>query len=115
SGENEAKVVSSTTHSEQVQKNDYHIERHTLRLLVTLGDMARRLPEAGQRLDLPVLILHGGKDIFTDPQKVVTFSRSLPAETQAKYLHYPEAHHLLFHDTGREKVIADILDWLATL
>ena len=33
---------------------------------------------ASQQLDLPLLVLHGGKDVFSDPKDVKRFFDGLP-------------------------------------
>ncbi len=114
-GKKKIHVTRDAIHSEQVQENDYNIESYTLRLLTTLGDMAQKMPRAAQSVRVPTLVLHGGKDIFTDPQKVARFVKNFPAAANVKYDNYPESYHLLFHDYQREKVIADLLTWIDQL
>ena len=115
SGQKEVHVVRDVIHEEQVQQNDYNIERYTLRLLTTLGDMAQKMPKASQSLRVPTLVLHGAKDVFTDPEKVFFFAKNLPPQTHPKFLEYPECYHLLFHDHLRDEVIGDILKWVEEL
>ena len=112
SGQEEVKVTKDTVHQEQAETNPYHIKRHTLRLLSTLGDMIETSPQAGQALDLPVLILHGGNDIFSETKAVKRFAQNLPHPEKVTLKLYPESYHLLFHDHQSDKVIADIEKWL---
>ena len=114
-GDPEVKVTKDTTHSEQVKKNPYHIERHTLRLITTLGDMIRGMKKASQSINIPLYILYGGKDVFSDPNDVELFVENLPATAKAEQAFYPESFHLLFHDHQSNKVVADIEKWLRKL
>lgn len=115
SGQKEVEVVKGVTHQDQVNLNDYHVERHTLRLLSTLGEMISTSAAAGQNLDIPVLLLHGGKDVFSDPKDVENFASKLPPAAILTRNFYPESYHLLFFDHESTRVISDITKWLKKL
>lgn len=115
SGEDEVRVTKNTVHQEQATTNSYHIRKHTLRLLTTLGKMMQTSRKASQQLDLPILVLHGGKDVFSDPKDVKRFFDGLPEKVFATRKFYPESFHLLFHDHQSEKVITDIATWINNL
>ena len=115
SGKDEVRVTKDTIHEEQATKNPYHIERHTLHLLSTLGKMIRSMTGAAQKLDIPVLVLHGGKDVFSDPKDVETFFAKIPETAPHTRKFYPESFHLLFHDHQSELVVSDITTWLKEL
>lgn len=115
SGDPEVRVTKDTIHSKQAQTNSYHVERHTLHLLTTLGDMMEKAPKAGQKLDLPLLVLHGGKDVFSLPEDVKKFVDSLPDKVDATRKFYPECFHLLFYDHKNDLVIGDIAKWVKAL
>ncbi|MGB0991888.1 MAG: alpha/beta fold hydrolase [Akkermansiaceae bacterium] len=115
SGVHNAQVTKDDIHSEQAAKNPWYIRRYTLRLLVTLGDMVESLPEQAAKVQCPTLILHGGKDIFTDPKNVQNFSKhfALPAKTKRHF--YPKSYHLLMYDHKREVIFNDVSRWLRSL
>lgn len=115
SGQKEVKVTKDTVHQEQAETNSYHIKRHTLRLLSTLGDMIETSSEAGQSFNLPVLILHGGNDVFSETAAVQRFAKSLPHQEMITLKLYPESYHLLFHDHQSDQVIKDIAKWLKNM
>jgi alpha-beta hydrolase superfamily lysophospholipase len=115
SGEDEVRVTKNTVHQEQAATNSYHIRKHTLRLLTTLGKMMQTSRKASQQLDLPILVLHGGKDVFSDPKDVKRFFDGLPEKVFATRKFYPESFHLLFHDHQSEKVVTDIATWVNNL
>ena len=112
SGEDEVRVTKDTVHTEQAATNSYHVKRHTLHLLTTLGDMILKSKEASQKLDIPLIVLYGGKDVFSDPKDVEAFVAGLPKEVPLTRKYYPESFHLLFHDHQSDKVIADIVSWI---
>ncbi|MDC0302683.1 lysophospholipase, partial [bacterium] len=84
-------------------------------LLTTLGNMMQTSRKASQKLDLPILVLHGGKDVFSDPKDVERFFEGLPAEIPSTRKFYPESFHLLFHDHQSDQVVADITEWIKDL
>ncbi|BCX48496.1 alpha/beta hydrolase [Haloferula helveola] len=114
-GGQEVQMTEDSFHSEQSETNSWHVERHTLRLLVTLGDMIEEMPECAESFAVPTLVLHGGKDFFTEADDVKTFVGHIPETTYSTRKFYPEGHHLLMYDTGKEKVISDIAGWLGEL
>lgn len=113
--EEEVRVTKDTIHTEQASTNSYHVKKHTLRLLTTLGNMMQTSRKASQKLDLPILVLHGGKDVFSAPKDVECFFEGLPAEISSTRKFYPESFHLLFHDHQSDKVVADITEWINDL
>lgn len=115
SGEKEVRVTKNVVHQEQANNNTYHIKRHTFRLLSTLGDMIETSSKAGRSVDIPILILHGGKDIFSEAEAVERFTKSLPEQNKVTRKYYPESFHLLFFDHQSDLVIKDIEKWLKTL
>jgi alpha-beta hydrolase superfamily lysophospholipase len=115
SGQSEVRVTKDTVHSEQVENNSYHVKRHTLRLLTTLGKMMQTFPKAGESLDLPVIVLHGGKDVFSKSEDVKAFVDGLPEKATVTRKFYPESFHLLFFDHQSDKVVADIAKWVKEL
>ena len=115
SGEDEVRVIRDVVHQDQVQTNSYHVSAFTLRLLYTLGTMIESLPAQATQVKLPVLLLHGGHDIFSHPDDVEAFSKCFPPGARVKRHFYPESYHLLFYDHNREQVLADITSWIGSL
>ena len=115
SGENEVRVIRDVVHQEQAQTNPYHVSAFTMRLLYTLGTMIETSTEQASRIDLPVLLLHGGHDIFSRPDDVKTFAGRFSPGARVQRHYYPESYHLLFYDHQRERVLADIMRWLRHL
>lgn len=114
-GSDEVQMTEDSLHSDQSELNSWHVETHTLRLLVALGDMIEEMPQCAERFEVPTLVLHGGKDFFTTPDDVKQFVAELPEKTPSKRLYYPKGHHLLMYDTIKDEVIGDIAQWLDKL
>lgn len=114
-GEDEVEVIKGVSHQEQVDSNPYHISSFTLRLLYTVGDMIEQIQEQAALIDVPVLLLHGGHDIFSRPADVGTLEEAFPARSRVERAFFPESYHLLFYDHEREKVLAEVERWLRAL
>ena len=99
-------------HLEQAQKNAYHVEKHTLRLLGTLGRLIDDMNLRAAEMKVPVLVLHGGKDYFNDDADLRGFIARIPYGVSKTYKNYPEAYHLLMYDEGRDRIFCDIERWL---
>lgn len=115
SGGHKVQMTANSTHSEQSETNAWHIERHTLRLLLSLSDMIDQMKTNAAHFRVPTLVVHGGKDYFSDNSDVMSFYQQLCQAPEKKRLFYPEAHHLLMYDAQKDLVIQDIGTWLADL
>jgi acylglycerol lipase len=115
SGGQDVQMTHDSTHSTQVQTNAWHVEKNTLRLLSTIGDQISSMNECARTFDVPVLVLHGGKDFFTDEAALWDFVRNIPADTPKTVRLYPDSYHLLMHDKQKDKVIRDVEDWVGRL
>ena len=115
SGGEPVQMTEDTIHSEQSETNSWHVEKHTLRLLVTLADMIDEMPECATAYQVPTLVLYGGQDFFTSPNDVKSFIAEIPESTDLTRKYYPEGHHLLMYDSVKDEVITDIGKWLNTL
>lgn len=107
-------VTKDDIHKEQANKNEWYIPRYTLRLLLTLGNMADRLKKLAADTRCPILILNGGMDIFTSKEKVDELCASFPKDIPCTHHYYKDSFHLLLYDHQREKIFRDISAWLKT-
>jgi len=105
-------VTKDNIHKQQAAKNPWYIKRYTLRLLLALSQMSEALPDEAEHIDCPVLVLHGGKDIFTSDASVKKWFAHFPASEKNKLLFYPSSYHLLMYDHEREKIFSDVVKWL---
>ena len=104
-------VVSTTTHEAQLEKTPHAVTRFSLKML----DQIRRLVDENRHLvkknQRPILVLYAGNDVFTPPEEVEEFFGEIGGiHKESKF--YPEAYHLLLHDTGRAVILQEIEKWL---
>lgn len=83
----------------------------TARLAAALIDGGRDALAAAPRFALPLLLLQAGQDSVVDPAAAVEFARRV-GTPDCTFRVYADSLHELLHDTMREQVIADIIDWL---
>ncbi len=107
-------VFEGVDHHDQVAQNPWHVERYSLRLLVTLAEMVRGMPQALSEAAAPTLLLQGGKDIFSTREQLRQLvEQANRPSLQWKY--YPDSFHLLLYDPAREEIFADLVTFLASL
>ena len=110
-----AMVTEDDIHDEQAAKNAWYIRRYTLRLLLTLGNMSDSFDDQATTVDCPVLLLHGGLDIFTPREKVDQLFMSFPSSPGKTKRFYPDSYHLLMYDHHREEIFDDVDRWIQKL
>ncbi len=115
SGGQSVQMTATSTHGEQSETNAWHIDKHTLRLLVTLEEMIASMNENARFFKVPTLVAHGGKDFFCDHRKVKNFYDHMRQAPMKQRDFYPDAHHLLMYDEQREEVIHKIALWVDSL
>jgi len=108
-------MTQTSEHGEQVKKNPYHVEQHTLRLLATLARHIQNMNECATTFRSPVLVLHGGNDFFNNDADVRGFVARIPAGVSTTYKNYPKAYHLLMYDEKKEVIFRDVERWLNRL
>lgn len=115
SGGQDVQMTQTSHHGEQVKKNSYHVEEHTLRLIGTLGRHIGNMNECATHFRTPVLVLHGGKDYFNNDSDLRGFVARIPAGVPKTYYNYPGAYHLLMYDEKKEVIFKDVERWLNQL
>jgi alpha-beta hydrolase superfamily lysophospholipase len=108
----DVQMTQTSKHTEQVKTNEYHIEKHTLRLLGTLAKLIDGMNACASSLEVPVLVLHGGKDYFNNDSDMRGFVARLPKQLSPTYHNYPDAFHLLMYDEKKERIFRDVTRWL---
>jgi alpha-beta hydrolase superfamily lysophospholipase len=61
----------------------------------------------------PTLIIHGDKDLSTNHLQSIALMDAIPAKDKTLKI-YPGGFHELLNDLEKDKVEADVFDWLAT-
>jgi alpha-beta hydrolase superfamily lysophospholipase len=110
SGE-EIPMTQHSTHGEQVKKNDYHVDKHTLRFLAALAKHIDGMNTCATQLEGSVLVLHGGNDYFNNDSDVRGFIARISPEARVTYRHYARAYHLLMYDEKRDRIFRDVARW----
>jgi alpha-beta hydrolase superfamily lysophospholipase len=64
------------------------------------------------RFTLPLLLLHGTRDLLTAPFGSVELHRRAPASDKTLHI-YPGLYHDLLHEPEKDKVLADITSWMS--
>jgi acylglycerol lipase len=80
----------------------------------TVAEIARadaRLTRGSSSITLPVFILHGTADHVTSPSGSQRFHREVGSSDKTLKL-YQDHYHDLFNDMGKERVMADVSEWI---
>ncbi len=98
----------------QAMNNDPLIagEKQPVKTMEALVHADERLKKEFPQITLPILILHGTADKAAKPAGSQFFYDKAGSADKTLKL-YDGAYHDLLHDTGKEKVMADILEWIS--
>jgi len=99
----------------QKMKNDPLIDR-TNYPAQTVAELVRadeRLKREFGSIKLPILVLHGSEDKVTKPHGSQRFVDQSGSTDKTLKL-YPGHYHDLLNDLGKERVMADIVEWIST-
>lgn len=108
----EARVVSGVSHEEQLKQTPHAVSSFTLRLLGHIARLVRENQRILRQLDIPTLVLYGGKDIFTPASEVESMFELIPPAAHKQKEFYADGFHLLLHDKDRELVLRRVDNWL---
>ncbi|WP_404785812.1 lysophospholipase [Altericista sp. CCNU0014] len=87
-------------------------EYGTARLSAEFFKVVRWIDRNIDRLEVPLLLLHGDADGITSPQHSRSFFQSIQSVDKT-YRHYPNSYHDLHADLNYMEVISDIASWMA--
>jgi alpha-beta hydrolase superfamily lysophospholipase len=105
-------MTATSVHSDQSAKNEYHLERTTLRLLAVLARQIEQMPRCAASFQVPVLVLRGEKDALSEEKDVLDFLSRVPEGVPRTFHQYAGAYHLLMYDMRREEVFHDVSRWI---
>lgn len=111
SGGQNVQMTQQSVHSEQVKKNSYHVEQHTLRLIGALGSLIDGMNDCAPTFQVPVLVLHGNEDYFNNDADMRGFVARIPETTSVTYRNYSNAYHLLMYDEKKDSIFRDVGRW----
>jgi alpha-beta hydrolase superfamily lysophospholipase len=83
----------------------------TARLGTEILQTIQRLHAQAGELDLPCLIVHGGADRLGPPHYSRIFYDNMSCPDRQR-IEYEDYYHEVFNDVGKEKVLADVEDWI---
>lgn len=109
-----ARVSSDDEYEKDLQQAPHRLHSFTLRFYQNLIKMIESCRPAASKINIPLLLLYAGKDIFIKPIRVESFFERLITVNKKKIL-YPEAFHLLLHDTNTPDVVSEIESWIKCL
>lgn len=108
------RVSSDDEYEKYLEEAPHRIKCFTLRFYYNLYNMIENCSLAASKVNLPVLLLYAGKDIFIKADRVESFFARLNSTDKEKHL-YPEAFHLLLHDTNTPVVLSAVENWIGRL
>jgi alpha-beta hydrolase superfamily lysophospholipase len=86
-------------------------EYGTARLATHFFKTVRWIHQNIDQLKVPLLLLHGGGDLVTQPESSRSFFQQVQLEDKT-YREYPNSYHDLYDDLNYMEVISDIATWL---
>ena len=105
----------SNQQADSTTPNSWSVKTYTLRHLAALANMIDAMPQYALSIDVPTLVLHGGRDFFGPKEAIDQFLKKLQNVPSTTREFYPEGHHLLMYDRVKEHVIQDVEQWLTKL
>jgi alpha-beta hydrolase superfamily lysophospholipase len=81
------------------------------RLSTEVTETIAELQQHAPRFPVPVLVLHGGADRMVAPEGSRQFVGRM-RQADRRLIEYPDAYHALLADLDRERVLADICEWI---
>jgi len=90
-------------------------DRMTARFAAGLFDMVARVRDAADRVERPILILHGEADPICPAEGSRRFHAGLSPEVarQSRLSVYPGLRHEIFNEPERMRIFGEVLDWVA--
>jgi alpha-beta hydrolase superfamily lysophospholipase len=83
----------------------------TARLSTEVVAAIARVHAGAPGFPLPLLVLHGGADRMVPPDGSRRFIAGI-GHPDRRLIEYPDAYHVLFADTGRERPLMDLTRWI---
>ena len=81
------------------------------RFFFAIERAGERALERAAELRLPILLIHGAADSVTCPKATGILEERVTSQDKTLIV-YPEARHETHNDLGRERVLADVTEWI---
>jgi acylglycerol lipase len=89
------------------------LDRTPLRTVAEITANIQQIQDRHQEIDLPILIMHGTQDgIAGAIHSEMLYAGIRSADKSLKL--YPGLYHEIFNEPERDRVLADLLDWLGS-
>lgn len=108
-----SKVTRDEEHTQYIRTAPHRLQTVTPRFLHSLLRMIGECRALAPAVQLPVLTIYAGHDIFIKPAKVEGIHDLIGSRDRTRRL-FPESFHLLLHDHDRAEVTETIRRWLVT-
>ncbi len=105
------RVAGDLKYQEDRAHAPHHLSKYTFRFFRNLIEMTESAYASAEKLQLPLLILYAGQDIFVAPEDIRGFYDRIPAGDKDSEL-WPEAYHLLLFDESTPEVLERIYGWI---
>lgn len=108
---NPNELTHDSTIAEEYTKDPLVFKKGTIRLLMEMLRAMNFAQQNAHKLNVPILILHGGDDKVVPPEASEIFFNNLEIERKKRVV-YSGFYHEILNEIGKEKVLEEILDWL---
>lgn len=98
-------------YQEAIRTKPHFIKAFTFRFLSELGELIQASDDVASRIQVPSLTLAAGQDCFVHEEQIRLWHKQIPGSNKSLNI-YPNAFHLLWHDSDREQVLGDIHEWI---
>jgi len=85
-------------------------KKMSARMVAELFAAMHHIQDGANRIELPMLLLHGGQDVMAAPGGSRFLHENISSEDKTLKI-YPELYHEIFNEPEREAVFADMLEW----
>jgi alpha-beta hydrolase superfamily lysophospholipase len=82
----------------------------TARMVSELFTAMHLIQNEANKISLPMLLLHGGKDVMAAPQGSRFLYENIGSQDKSLQI-YPELYHEIFNEPERDVVFADMQEW----
>ena len=96
---------------EEYEKDQLIQHKITLRLGNEILENLENIFDLAPKIKMPVFFFHGSADKVTCPKGTEKFFNSIPSKDRELKI-YPDFYHETLNEKGKEKVFADVVDWL---